>query len=134
MPGVRQVVSFLPPHLRRAHGISADEYRREFGLAAGTPLASESYRAMQRDKLNRMIADGTLTYEHLPQAVEAAKSATDRPKRGAALDKQREVMAATKPWQAHRLPPGAKRADGRDADHAREYQREYRRLKKLKKG
>lgn len=50
--------------------------------------------------MRRMLADGRITLDHLPETVEAARAAT-------------------------RLPAGAKRADGRDADHAREYQRMY---------
>ena len=122
--------TFLPPHLKRAHGVDADAYREAFDLPAGTPLASDEYRQAHADKMRRMQADGRITYAHLPDAVEKSRGATSRPKRGSALDKQRDVLAKTQPWAAHQLPPGAKRADGRDADKAREYQRNYRRGKR----
>lgn len=121
---------FLPPHLRRAHGITADDYRREFDLPAGLPLAGDGYRDMQREKLRIMRERGEFTYDHLPQAVEASRSARERPKRGEAREKQVETVNKHQPWNKNRLPPGAKRADGRDADRAREYQREYRARKK----
>lgn len=121
-----RALKFLPPHLRRAHGLSADEYRVQYDLPAGLPLAGESYREVHRRKMARMHAAGALTYDHLPRAVEASRSATDRPKRGASRIKQIATISATKPWEVRQLPPGAKRADGRDADRAREYQRKRR--------
>lgn len=123
---------FLPTHLRLAHGTHAAEYREVYDIAAHEPLASADYREQHRQKMAAMIADGTLTHDHLPHAVEQSRLALSRPKRGAALQKQREVIERTRPWQVSALPPGAKRADGRDADKAREYQREYRRRKRTK--
>lgn len=121
--------AFLPTHLRRAHAVSAEAYREAYDIAAGEPLASEEYRLAHAEKMRRMQADGRITYDHLPDAVEQARTHLDRPKRGNAREIQRASIAATQPWQAHQLPPGAKRADGRDADRAREYQREYRKRK-----
>lgn len=117
---------FLPPHLRRTHGISADDYREAYDIPAGAPLASDAYRQAHADKIRRMQADGRITYEHLPDAVAKSRDAKDRPKRGAVREKQRATINAAKPWAKTQLPPGAKRADGRDADKAREYQRQYR--------
>jgi hypothetical protein len=123
---------FLPPHLRLAHGTDAAQYREAFDIAEGQPLASEAYRDARRERMREMQSDGTITYVHLPQAVERAKAAIVRPKRGTAREKQRDVVARAQPWAAHQLPPGAKRADGRDADRAREYQRRYRAAKNRK--
>lgn len=120
---------FLPTHLRKAHGITADAYREAYDIPQGEPLASEAYRAAQAEKMRRMQADGTITYDHLGDAVEKSRSAKVRPKRGAALERQRGVLSAARPWEKTQLAPGAKRADGRDADRAREYQREYRKRK-----
>ncbi len=117
---------FLPTHLRKAHEMTAAEYREMFDLPAGEPLASESYRAAHVEKMRRMQVDGRITYDHLPEAVAAARDA-DRPaKRGADRDAHAERMQVVRPWEVNQLPPGAKRADGRDADRAREYQRAYR--------
>lgn len=117
---------FLPTHLRLAHGTDSNQYREAHDIAAGEPLASETYRERHREKMTAMIADGTLTYDHLPQAVEQSRLNPSRPKRGAAKEKQREVNDRVRPWLKNKLPAGAKRADGRDADRAREYQRQYR--------
>lgn len=35
---------FLPPHLNRTHGVSADEYRATYGIPAGAPLCSDDYK------------------------------------------------------------------------------------------
>lgn len=123
-------LNFLPSHLQRAHGVTAQQYREAYDIPQGEPLASDEYRATHAEKIRRMQADGRITYDHLPDAVEKSRIAINRPKRGAALEKQRAVLKATQPWKKYELPAGAKRADGRDADHAREYQRRYRSKKK----
>ncbi len=41
------------------------------------------------------------------------------------------MMTELRPGDAHKLPPGAKRADGRDADKAREAQRRRRAAKNI---
>lgn len=81
---------------------------------------------MLRASTIHRIATGDLTYEHLPRAVEASRAATVRPKRGATIEKQREVLARTQPWKTNQLPHGSRRARGEDADRAREYQRAFR--------
>ncbi|WP_145984769.1 MULTISPECIES: MucR family transcriptional regulator [Methylobacterium] len=100
---------FLPPHLRHAHQISTADYRRQYGIQASERLADDSYREMSAERMRLMLADGRVTLDHLPKAVEAACAVT-------------------------RLPPGAKRADGRNADHAREYQRAYKIKRKNRVG
>lgn len=121
---------FLPTHLRKAHGVSVAEYREAYNIAQGEPLASDDYRRAHAEKMRRMQSDGRINYEHLGDAVEASRGAKNRPKRGAARKKQIEVICNSRPWEYSQLPPGAKRADGQDADRARIYQREYRRKKK----
>lgn len=117
---------FLPSHLRRAHGVTSQRYREAYGIPQGEPLASAEYRAAQAAKMRRTQEDGRIKYDHLPDAVEKSRLAQDRPKRGSALEKQRALVAAVQPWKKSQLAPGSKRADGRDADRAREYQRKYR--------
>lgn len=114
---------FLPTHLRKAHGISTTEYRRDYQIQAGEPLADEHYRAAHRAKMDRMVRSGKLTRDHLPDATEAARTAGRGVRTDADLAAQRERILASRPWEANQLPPGAKRADGRDADRARETQR-----------
>lgn len=122
--------TFLGGHIRRAHGVTADEYRTEFDLPAGLPLASQEYRDKRRAVIERLQAVGALTYEHLYSATEAARTAgrghVTAETRSQRAENARKITHAT-------LPPGAKRADGRDADHAREYQRDYRARKRSKK-
>ncbi|MBF0169084.1 MAG: MucR family transcriptional regulator [Alphaproteobacteria bacterium] len=117
---------YLAPHLRRAHGLSDDQYRSEFQISAGTPLCSDSYSQAHQEKIRRLQASGTLTYDHLPEAVDSARLA-GRGTRTA--DDLREQADRARSIVREQLPPGEKRADGRDADRAREYQREYRKRK-----
>lgn len=119
---------FLPVHLIRVHGLSAEEYRAAWSLPAGTPLAGTVYRAKQREKLRHMQRDGRLTYDHLPRAVEASRG-QPRQKGGVARTDHSDRVKRARPGDHHKLPAGAKRTDGRNADNAREYQRQYRRLK-----
>lgn len=115
--------SFLPPHLHRTHGMTADEYRERHNLPASAPLAGSTYREAHRAKIKRQVASGGLNYQHLAQATEAAKTAG----RGKLRDYDQQDRANRAANIKHdQLPAGAKRADGRDADHAREYQRQYR--------
>lgn len=123
---------FLPTHLRSAHGTSAEEYKSAFDLPAMLPLASDEYREAHAEKMRRMQADGTLTYEHLPVAMECARSAGRPAKTKADAERHAQRMAEVQPWAARQLPPGTKRADGRDADRARETQRQRRRALKTR--
>ena len=115
--------SFLPAHINRMHQLTAEAYRLKHNLPAGTPLAGLSYRQAQRDKLNRMVKDGVITYDHLPQAVESAIGVKRTHRTSYDLETQAQVA---KNIAHERLPSGAKRADGRDADKARKYQQAYR--------
>ena len=120
----RRAFAFLPAHLRKSHGMTTAEYRAEFRIPVGRPLAGDGYRQMQREKFARLVAAGAIGWDHLPEAVEKARG-VERTPRVDGLE-QSERIRRTKPWEAKQLPPGAKRADGRDADRAREYQRQYR--------
>ncbi|MFT6925465.1 MAG: hypothetical protein ACJAZP_001045 [Psychromonas sp.] len=79
-------------------------------------MAGLSYRAAHRDKINRMVADGSLNHEHLIDANEKARSAGRGDRRDFDLAEQADLAASIPHKQ---LPTGAKRANGRDADHAR---------------
>ncbi|NDJ59396.1 MucR family transcriptional regulator [Enterobacteriaceae bacterium 4M9] len=84
--------AFLPIHINRAHGLSADEYRDRHNIPATIPLAGTAYRAAQRAKIERLKADGRLTCEHLADATEAARSAGRGSKRDYDRKHQAEMM------------------------------------------
>ena len=119
---------FLPPHLK-AHGITVDDYRQQYQIPAGRPLCGAGYSEAHAEKIRRMQASGALSYEHLPEATRAAQGCERRPKTPEDLAAHAQRMKEVQPWRVNQLPPGAKRADGRDADQAREYQR-HRRARK----
>lgn len=121
-----KIFDFLAPHLNRTHKISASEYKEEFDLPAGLPLASGEYRLKHADKIRRMQVTGQITYGHLPEATDLARLAEPRPKTRADAAAQIVRLNKVKPWAKNQLPPGAKRADGRDAEKARAYQISYR--------
>ena len=115
---------FLPPHLSRAHQLSATDYRQRHQIPASVPLAGARYVANARARLQRAHADGTI-HNNPQRASEAARGAG----RGVLTLADREKQAAI----ARRIGPkpvltalGATRADGRNAERAREYQRRYR--------
>lgn len=114
---------FLPVHLNRAHGISADGYRSDYQIPASQPLCSEAYSQAHVEKIRRMQVAGALTYDHLASATHAAKYAGRGTRTAADLEQQ---AARAKNIPRKQLPPGARRADGRDADIAREAQRRRR--------
>ncbi|WP_454878615.1 MucR family transcriptional regulator [Serratia inhibens] len=66
---------FLPVHIKRMHGLTADEYRERYNIPAGIPLAGKAYREMQRLKLVAMQKGGVIDYSHLPNAEKAARRA-----------------------------------------------------------
>lgn len=75
-----------------------------------------------------MQANGAISYDHLPAATEAAKSRPRVERVDLAKQAERARMIPRQQFQ-----PGEKRADGRDADRAREYQRAWRAKQKAKK-
>lgn len=113
-------------HLNRVHHMTADDYRGKWQLPRLAPLSGTAYREKRSEIIRRQIEDGALTYDHLADASEKARAA-ERPRKVVADAKAHsERMKKYRPGDHHRLPPGAKRADGRDADRAREYQQQYR--------
>ncbi|HAV0413628.1 TPA: MucR family transcriptional regulator [Salmonella enterica] len=125
-----KIFQMLGTHLLKAHGMTSAEYREKFNLPAETPLAGIAYRQVQRDKMNRLIKEGVVTHWHLADAVEKARTAGRGKRQDFDLSEQKERMKRNAHYQDRTLPPGSKRADGRDADRFREYQRASRAQKK----
>lgn len=121
---------FLGNHLPRIHEIDGHEYRELWGIPAMTPLAGQAYREMHREKIKRMQANGTVRYDHLPIA-NANSIGSPKIKIGFAKIFHSALIATLRPGDAHRLPPGAKRANGRDADLERANQQRRRAAAKL---
>lgn len=119
----------LATHIPRVHGMSHDDYRDKWGIPRRYPLAGQSTRAVLSNQMRDMIATGRVTHDHLPGAVEKSRDASRRRKSPVDAALQSTRVADCRPGDHHHLPPGAKRAGGRDADRAREYQRAYRALK-----
>ncbi len=84
--------AFLPVHIKRMHGLTADEYRERYNIPAGIPLAGKAYREMQRLKLIAMQKDGVLDYSHLPRAEKAARRAGRGDKRDFDRQSQSSIM------------------------------------------
>ncbi|EAX8473356.1 hypothetical protein AH421_12110 [Salmonella enterica] len=125
-----KMFQMLGTHLLKMHGMTAAEYRERFNLPAKTPLAGAAYRQIHRDKMNRLIKEGVVTHWHLASAVEKARTTGRGERREFDLIEQKERMKRNSHYQEKTLPPGSKRADGRDADRCREYQRANRAQKK----
>lgn len=117
-------------HLRLVHELTPDEYRARWALPRLTPLAGRATREARSQVIRRQIESGALTYDHLPTATDAAREAGRPRKVPAQAAAQSERVRKLRPGDHSHLPPGAKRADGRDADRAREYQRGYREKQK----
>jgi hypothetical protein len=81
----------LGSHLHRTHGMSGAEYRAEFDLPASYPLAADDLRDAQRKTIRVQMTTGTLTYDHLPAATDAAKKSGRGKKCGADICRQREI-------------------------------------------
>lgn len=121
--------SLLANHLKKAHRMTVEEYRVKFNIPTGTPLAGKLYRDKHRDKMRRLIADGVVTHWHLADAVEKSKTSSRGERRDFDLAEQAERMKRNARHEERTFPPGSKRANGKDADREREYQRAYRALK-----
>lgn len=116
----------LATHLPRIHGMSHDDYRQKWGIPKRFALAGTATREKLSEQMHGYIETGRLTHDHLDSAVEAARAAGRGQKAPVDLKRQSEMTAAIRPGDHSILPPGAKRADGRDADRAREYQQQRR--------
>jgi len=117
--------TFLGTHLRVAHQMTARDYRRRWDIPARQALASEEYREKHRVKLSALADTGKL-HRDPAQASVAARGAPRTTKTRSDSQEQSSRIAATRPGDHSLLLPSARRADGRDADRAREYQRNYR--------
>jgi hypothetical protein len=96
-------------------------------MPAGTPLACLEYREARSAIIRETIDAGKLTYDHLPRAAQIARKAG----RGQRAEWERAEQSERAGRIVHAtLLPGARRADGRDADRAREYQRARRSRRK----
>lgn len=114
--------AFLPTHLARTHQLSAETYRARWGLPAGTPLAGTAYRAQHAERVRRAIARGEFT----PNAAGASHAARSRGRgHRTAWDLAEQAARAGRAASPPVLPDEARRADGRNAGRAREYQRAY---------
>lgn len=123
-------MKFLGTHIKRVHGMSAKGYRETFDLPASTPLASASYCEQARQRIVGQIESGSMQYDHLPRATAAARDA-GRGYIASSIKRLRSDTATrSRPGDAHMLPPGAKRADGRNVERARIAQQRRRRARK----
>jgi len=120
-----RLFQFLPRHIKKMHAMTAVSYRLKWGLPSSEGLAGRAYRAQQSAKMSRMIAGGMIVPAHA-KATEAARASGTRRKVDWQAVLHSADVGAARPGDHSRLPPGAKRTDGRDADRAREYQRQYR--------
>lgn len=118
-------------HLRLIHDMTPNDYRDRWELPRGTPLAGHATRKLRSEIIKQTISDGAMTYEHLPVAMKLAQQAQRPQKTPASAAAHSARIAELRPGDHSKLPPGAKRADGRDADRAREAQRLRRLNKKL---
>jgi hypothetical protein len=116
----------LGTHLRKAHQMTARAYRETWHIPAGAALAGLAYREARAEIATRLIAEGSLIPNHAA-ANEAAREAGKRSKVDWQAADHAAIIKAVRPGDHGILPPGSKRRDGRDADKAREYQRNYRR-------
>lgn len=84
---------FLASHVWQTHGWTVDDYREEFGLNRGTPLCSQSYSDMHRDKCLRL----NLVKNIEPYFVTSETSQMIRPKSIILRREAREAMALRYP-------------------------------------
>lgn len=75
----------LSRHLKQAHGLKASEYRKQFGIASGTPLAAKNYSEARRqsainNNLGEKLAKGRATRM---ANLAAKKAAPEKPKSAA---------------------------------------------------
>lgn len=110
------------------------DYREKWGIPKRYALAGTATREVLSSQMRDQIEGGRLDYSHLPNAVDAARRSGRSRKMPADDVLHRRRVAAERPGDQHRLPPGSRRRDGRDADHARDYQRARRRELSGEKG
>lgn len=108
-------------HLK-SHGVTSSEYRQMFCIPAGRGLAGAIYRAQRSEIARNLHATGRIKSD--PVAASAAARHSGRGHR-VPWDIAEQSSRAAKIYHPQ-IPPGGKRANGRDADNAREYQRKRR--------
>ncbi|QEE85956.1 MucR family transcriptional regulator [Acetobacter oryzoeni] len=109
-------------HLKSIHGVTSNEYRKMFCIPAGRGLAGSIYRKQRSDIARNLHNTGRINAN--PKVASDAARASGRGQR-VAWDISEQAERAAK-IDRPQIPPGSKRADGRDALRAREYQRKYR--------
>ncbi|AFJ48507.1 hypothetical protein EBL_c34510 [Shimwellia blattae DSM 4481 = NBRC 105725] len=82
----------LNPHLRKAHGMTCDEYRELYNLPVTAPLAGRLFRQKQSDKMRYLISIGVVTHDHLASASLKSKSAIHRKRRDYDLAEQAQRL------------------------------------------
>lgn len=75
----------LSRHLKQAHGLKASEYRKQFGIVSGTPLAAKNYSEARRqsainNNLGEKLAKGRATRM---ANLAAKKAVAEAPKKAA---------------------------------------------------
>lgn len=92
---------FLATHVRRAHQVSADEYREAFELAAGHGLVSPGFAARLRDHALRVLRP------YYERAAELARSLTHEQRSEALRGRRLRLESRLGPrWRAGRQASG----------------------------
>ncbi|SKA07853.1 transcriptional regulator, MucR family [Trichlorobacter thiogenes] len=83
----------LSRHLKQAHGLKASEYRKQFGIASGTPLAAKNYSEARRqsaidNNLGEKLAKGRATRM---ANLEAKKAVPEKAPKAAPVKAQKPV-------------------------------------------
>jgi len=64
-------------HVRKAHDISANEYRDRFGILRSAPLTSDATRSKMSAAISRTIASGALDAHYATNAERASDAAAE---------------------------------------------------------
>lgn len=116
-------------HLQLKHGMTQDEYRERWGLPKTLGLATADLKSARAAQTRQMHADGILSSDHLPTASDPQTRRPMTPKVPATRRAHSDMVRQLRPGDHAKLPAGAKRADGRDSERAREYQRALRAMR-----
>lgn len=109
-------------HLKSIHGVTSNEYRKMFCIPAGCGLAGSTYRRQRTEIARNLHNTGRINAN--PKAASDAARDSGRGQR-VEWELTEQAERAAKIYHPQ-IPHGGKRADGRDALRAREYQRKYR--------
>ncbi|QUI71278.1 MucR family transcriptional regulator [Pseudoalteromonas sp. M8] len=119
----------LGKHLK-SHGMTPKRYKLKWGIPQERGLAGVEYRQAHSDKLNAMRAEGKINHDHLADAAKRIDYENRTELTSASKAAHIEFIARAQPYNAHRIPEGGQRANGKDATREREYQRQYRTKKR----